>query len=171
MIGVVTWQSFEFLDQVHVVAVGVGGHEVELLPELLVQRVALVHHPDHERLDVPPPSFGHGPVQLDRVPLIGLTVCDDDGHLPHAWPRPPEHLVGLLDGAAGEGALAHVGHRAHRRLDLVGGGHLLQADHHRVDVAVEDHADPRGVPANRGPVDQGVHEVLNHVEVVGADAL
>lgn len=168
---VVTWKCFEFINQVDVFAVGVRGHEAELLLELLIQRIALVHHPDHKHLDVASLSLHHGVLQADRVPLIGLPICDDDGHLPHTCPCRLEHLAGLLDGAAGERTLAQVGHGAHRRLDLVTGGLLPEADHHHVDVAVEDHADPCGVSADRGSVNQGVHKVLDHVEVIRADAL
>lgn len=171
MTGAVTWERFELVDQVDVVSVRLGGHEVDLLLELLVQGVALVHHPDHKHLDVAAVSLRHGALQTHRVPLVGLPVRDDDGHLPDARPRRLEHLAGLLDGAAGERALAQVGHGAHGRLDLVPGGLLPQADHHHVDVAVEDHAHPGGVLADRRPVDQRVHKVFDDVEVVGADAL
>ena len=166
-----TWKSFEVIDQEHVVAVGVRGHEVDLLLELLVQRIALIHHPDHEHLHVTSFSFRHRALQTDRVPLVGLPVCDNDGHLPHTCPSRLEHLVGLLDGAARERTLAQVGHGTHGRLDLISIGLLSEADHHHVDVAVKDHPHPRGVPVDRGSVDQGVHKVFDHVEVVGADAL
>ncbi|KAA8591878.1 hypothetical protein FQN60_017252 [Etheostoma spectabile] len=107
----------------------------------------------------------------DRVSFIGLPVRDEDGDLPHACSRRLENLVGLLDGAARERPLAQVGHGAHRRLDLITGSLLSEADHYHVDVAVEDHTHPRGVPADRGSVDQGVYKVFDHVEVVGTDAL
>lgn len=166
-----TWKCFEVINQVNVVTVWVRGHEVELLLELLIQSVALVHHPDHKPLDVARLSFFHSTLQADRVPLISLSVCDDDGHLPHTCSRCLEQLVGLLDRAASESALAQVCHGAHSRLDLITSGFLSETDHHHVHVAVEDHTHPRGVPADRGSVDDGVHKVLDHVEVVGADAL
>lgn len=165
-----TWKCLEFINQEQVFAVGVRGHEIELLLELPVQRVALIHHADHKRLDVTSVSFWHGALQTDHISSIGLPVRDDDGHLPHTRPSHLEHLVGLLDGAARERTLAQVGHGAHRRLDLIPSGFLSEADHHHVDVAVKDHTHPRGVPRDRGPVDQGVYKFFDQVEVVGADA-
>lgn len=165
-----TWKCCELINQEHVFTVGVGGHEMELLLKLPVQRVALVHHTDHKRLDVTSVSFRHSALQTDHVSFIRLSICDDDGHLPHACPSRLEHLVCLLDGTACEGTLPQVGHGAHRRLDFVPGGRLSEADHHHVDVAVKDHTHPRGVPADRGSVNQGVYEVFDWVEVVRADA-
>lgn len=167
----VTCKCCEFIDQVQVITVGVSGHEVELLLELFVQWIAFVHHSDHEHLNVASLGFCHGALQTDRVPLIGLSVGDDDRHLPHTWPGCLEHLVGLLDGTACECALAQVGHGMHSRLDLIEAGFLSEADHHHVYVAVEDHANTSDVPADRGVVDQGVHKVFDHVEVFRADAL
>lgn len=150
--------------------VRVRGHEAELLPEVLVQRITFVHHPDHKHLNVAPLSFCHCILQTDRVPLISLAICDDDGHLPHKWPRLIEQLTGLLDGTARVRALAHVDHGVHERLDVLTCSFLPESDHHSVEVAVEDHADVGGAPADRGPVDQGVNKFFDHVEVIRADA-
>lgn len=167
----ITWKCFEIIDLEQVVAVRVRGHEAELLLEVLIQRIAFVHHPDHKHLDVTLMSFCHCALQTDRVPLISLPVCDDDGHLPHTCPCLLEQLAGLLDGTARVRTLTYVDHGPHQRLDLITCGFLPEADYHSVDVAVEDHTDPRGVPADRGSIDQGIHKVFDHIEVFRADAL
>lgn len=159
----------EVIDLEHVVAV--RRHDTELLLELPVQRVAPVHHGDHKRLDAAPPGVRRRALQTVRVSLVGLPARDDDGHFPHTRPRPLEHPVSPPHGAARERALAHEGHGAHRRLDRVARGSRPEGDHHRADAAVEHHAHARGVPVDRGPVDQRVDEVLDPLEVVRADAL
>ncbi|KAA8579173.1 hypothetical protein FQN60_014597, partial [Etheostoma spectabile] len=86
-------------------------------------------------------------------------------------PRGLEQLVGAVDGAAREGALAEVRHLPDGGLDVVPAELLLQADHHLVHVAVEHHADPPGVSAHRQLLHDAGHKVLHQLKVLWAHAL
>lgn len=74
-----------------------------------------------------------------------------------------------MDGAPREGALAEVLHVSDGGLELA--VVLLEAGHHHVHVAVQNHADTNGLPAHRQLLDHSAHKVLGPPEVSGSDAL
>jgi len=157
--------------EVDVLFLRIGGNDVHLSPELCVEMVGLVHDSDDEHLDAVRVGARRRLFKRHGVTGVGLPVRQDHGHLPHAGPRGPEQLVGPMDGAAREGALAEVGHLADGGLDVAPAGLLLQADHHHVHVAEEHHAHASGFAAHHHAVDERVHEVLHQLKVLRSHAL
>ena len=166
-----TGECHEVIYQVNVLLVWIGGDGVHLSLELCVLGIALIHHAYHKHLYAGGMGLRGRVLGLHRVTAVRLPVRENQDHLPDAGSRGLEQLVGPLDGTAGEGALAQVGHLPDGGLDVVLAGLLRQADHHHVHVAVEHHADAAGLAAHRHAVDQHVDKVLHHLKVLWAHAL
>ena len=167
-----TWQRVEVVDEEHVLCVRVGGDQVELPEELGLRGVRAVHDAQREHLDVGRVGLAHRQLKLHCLPLVRLSVSDDDGHLADPSAGAVEGLLrGLADGRAGVRALAYVGDVADGLLDVLLVHVAGQVELHSHLQAVEHQADAGGVAAHRHAVHQRRHKVLDDLEVLGAHAL
>lgn len=166
-----TSESPEVADQIDVLLIRIRSDGLQLSREVLIKRLALIHHSDDEHLDVAGVCVSGRILQPNHVPLVHLAVCDHHRHSLNSRAGRTEQLIGPMDGTSCVGSLPHVGHSAYCRFQLVSAQGSIQITDHGGHVAVQHNPHMGDVGPDGGVVDQAIYKVLYDFEVVRTHTL
>ena len=147
-------------------AIWVSSNQIHFLVEYVEVGVISLHYPNHKYFHIDVTGILYHLDQILLISAICLPVGDDQGHLLHTGLGGFEHTVGGMERCGRVGAFPQILHVVHSPLEVILAGELGQMRHLLHLMAVVDYAYAGCGQVQGHAVRQGLHKILDDLEVL-----